>query len=303
MRSLAGLTVLLAGAEAFAFGPAAFPSVSGRHHVPAGALALRAASGGGTRRDFVIAVSAAGLAQLAAPQGAAAIDFRKMVTGEETGKERASERLKREKEANGGASCEVYECYSIDDNELKGSLARVSLDGISVMAPTKSAGKFEVVDSAALMASWKDGTGAFVEVASTPVADFGFELTNAKNLPPPPLGASALKVNIAGVGALVAKARSKATGDKHTFVNGRGRLLQEQTAVVYVMGVRNDAKEQTVLVGVTQKDGKIFTVSCGASTKVISVVWNASKRGRLLAFPTLAGIPCLHMVPATVRVQ
>jgi len=269
-RRLAGLAVLLAGAEAFAFGPAAPPSVTGRRHMAAGTLALRAASGGGTRRDFVVGVSAAGLAQLVAPQGAAAIDFRKMVTGEEAGKERASVRLKKEKEANGGATCDVYECYSIEDDELKGSLARASLDGISVMAPTESAGRFEAVESAALMAAWKDDKGAFVEVISTPVAEFGFEITAAKDLPPAPLGASALKVNIAGVGALVAKARSKVTGDKHTFLNGRGRLLQEQSAVVYVMGIRNDAKEQTVLVGVTQKDGKIFTVSCGASTKVIS---------------------------------
>ena len=270
MRGLvyaAGAYALAMGsADAFVSGPV-MSGVPGGRHGRGGVLALRA-SGGATRRDFVFSVAATGtLGQLAAPQDARAIDLRKMITGEEAGKERASVRLQKEKEANGGGTCDVYECYSIEDDSVKGQLERVSLDGISIMAPTESTGKFEKVETPALLAAWKDESGAFVEVREQSVADFGFEITATKNLPPPPLGASALKVNIAGIGALVARARSKATGDKHTFLNGRGRLLQEQSAVVYVMGIRNEAKDQTVLVGVTQKDGKIFAVACGAAVK------------------------------------
>jgi len=118
------------------------------------------------------------------------------------------------------------------------------------------------------VAAWKDKNGAFIEVKEESVGKFGYEITQAKNLPPAPLGASSLKLNVAGVGALVAKARAAKTEQKHTYLNGRARLLEDQSAVVYTLGVRNEeGEQQTILVGATQKDGKMYTVSCGAPLK------------------------------------
>jgi hypothetical protein len=128
------------------------------------------------------------------------------------GKERASVRLKKEAESNGGGTCDVYECYTVSDDK-NSNLVRVQLGGVSVMAP--SAGnrqKFEPVEGTGLLAAWKDGSGAFIEVKTQPVEEFGFEIIPADKLPPAPLGASALKLNVAGVGALVAKARATKTG-------------------------------------------------------------------------------------------
>jgi len=138
------------------------------------------------------------------------------------GKERASVRLKKEAETNKGGTCDVYECYAVSDDDNNGNLERVKLGSVSVMVP--SAGnrqKFEPVEGSGLLAAWKDSSGAFIEVMKQPVEVFGFEITPADKLPPAPLGASALKFNIAGVGALVAKARAAKTGvtDTHTHTH------------------------------------------------------------------------------------
>jgi hypothetical protein len=78
------------------------------------------------------------------------------------GKERAYLREKKAQEANKGGSCDMYECYSVQDNDLKGTLERVDLDGISIMAPAKN--DFEATEGSGLAAQWKDKSGAFVEI-------------------------------------------------------------------------------------------------------------------------------------------
>jgi hypothetical protein len=42
-------------------------------------------------------------------------------------------------------------------------------------------------------------------------------------------------------------------GQKHTYVNGRARLAEQQSAVVYVLGVRNEDDPQIILVGTSQR--------------------------------------------------
>lgn len=127
VRLSAALALLAAGGSAaFSVGPVC------PHGNP---VVLRAAEDakplGLSRRGFCGAGGLGlGLAQLAAPRPATAFDFRKAVTGEEAGKERASVRMKQEAEANKGGSCDTYECYQLeDDDDLRGDLARVDLDG------------------------------------------------------------------------------------------------------------------------------------------------------------------------------
>ena len=42
-------------------------------------------------------------------------------------------------------------------------------------------------------------------------------------------------------------------GQKHTYMNGRARLAEQQSAVVYVLGVRNEDDPQIILVGTSQR--------------------------------------------------
>lgn len=80
----AAYAFLACGAEAFSVSPG--PSaLSVRTQQRTGAMSLRAAAQPSvSRRGFGLVVGSAGLAQLAAPQVANAIDFRKMITGEES---------------------------------------------------------------------------------------------------------------------------------------------------------------------------------------------------------------------------
>ena len=49
--------------------------------------------------------------------------------------------------------------------------------------------------------------------------------------------------------------------EKHTYVNGRARLVEGTGDVVYVLGVKKeDGEPQTVLVAITQKNGKTYQV-------------------------------------------
>ena len=49
--------------------------------------------------------------------------------------------------------------------------------------------------------------------------------------------------------------------EKHTYVNGRARLIEGTGEVVYVLGVKKeDGEPQTVLVAITQKNGKTYQV-------------------------------------------
>lgn len=72
-------------------------------------------------------------------------------------------RLKKEADSKGGATCDVYECYSLTDDSVKNQLARVELGTISIMAPTEGQ-KFQAVEDSSLVAAWKDLNGAFIEV-------------------------------------------------------------------------------------------------------------------------------------------
>ena len=114
VRLSAALALVAAGGSAaFSVGPVC------PHGNP---VVLRAAEDakplGLSRRGFCGAGGLGlGLAQLAAPRPATAFDFRKAVTGEEAGKERASVRMKQEAEANKGGSCDTYECYQLEDDD------------------------------------------------------------------------------------------------------------------------------------------------------------------------------------------
>jgi len=66
--------------------------------------------------------------------------------------------------------------------------------------------------------------------------EFGFDITPPDKLPPPPLGESSLKLNIAGVGKLLERARTAKTGAKHSFLQGRARLIENEAQVVYTIG-------------------------------------------------------------------
>ncbi|KAJ1486711.1 hypothetical protein T484DRAFT_1942913 [Baffinella frigidus] len=175
--------------------------------------------------------------------------FRKSITGEVKGEERAYVREEKAAKGEGDVCGGAYQCFDVNEDTEGGKFARATFDAVSFLAPTG----WTKADAAGQVAgSWSDGKGGVVAIMVRSTEGITMRDTASVGA----MSDSINKLGLAQVGSKIAKERG------YTNTGGKARKIKGISVPIYSLGMKSP--ETIEAMDVVSLGPQVYILSCTA---------------------------------------